>query len=105
MVRIKRIGIKQTAKVIAVFYFVISIIFVLPISLITLLVGSSGNKASGVFPQALGGVFLLLIPVFYAVIGFVMVALTAFIYNFIAKRFGGVEIELDSEDSAPPPSS
>ena len=104
MVRIKRIGIKQTAKVFAVFYFLISLVFVLPISLIALLVGSSGNKGTGILPAAFGGVILFILPIAYGIIGFVMVALSAALYNLVARYVGGVEIELNSEDSAPPPS-
>lgn len=104
MVQIKRIGIKQTAKVFAIFYFLISLTFILPMALITLLLpiffGSLSGQKSGFSGATLGGVFLLLMPLLYAAIGFVMVAITAFIYNLIAKRIGGVEIELDSEVTA-----
>lgn len=100
MVQVKKIGIKQTAKVVAVFYFLISLIFVIPISLITILVGSFANQDSGLLSTAFGGLFLLLLPLFYAVIGFLMVALVSLIYNAIAKRIGGVEIDL--EETNPP---
>ena len=66
--------------------------------------GSSGNKGSGIFPAAFGGVILVIMPIVYGLIGFVMVALSAALYNLVAKYVGGVEIELNSEDSAPPPS-
>jgi hypothetical protein len=102
MVQIKRIGIKQTAKVISVFYFLISLVFVLPISLIAFFLGSLGGKEDGFFATAFGGIILLLLPLFYALMGFVMVALTALIYNALAKRIGGIEIELDSETTPKP---
>lgn len=97
MTQIKRIGVKQTAKVAAVCYFLISLVFVLPIGIVTLLLGSSSKGSAG-FPAIFGGVFLLVLPVIYAVLGFVMVAISAALYNFVAKHVGGVEIELNSED-------
>ena len=65
MAQIKRIGIKQTAKVAAVFYFVITFVFAVPVFLITLLVGYFGGTESSVpFGGAIfGGFFILLLPV------------------------------------------
>jgi hypothetical protein len=97
MVQIKRIGVKQTAKVLAVFYFLISLVFVLPMAVFTLFIGTLGGQKSGLSGATFGGLFLLLMPLVYAAIGFVMAAITAVIYNAIAKRVGGIEIELDSK--------
>jgi hypothetical protein len=97
MVQITRIGVKQTAKVIAIFYFLISIAFVLPIALIAIFAGSIGGKEAGNFPAVFGGFFMVVIPFLYATLGFVMVAVSATIYNLIAKRAGGVEFELNNE--------
>ena len=97
MVRLKSIGIKQTAKFFAVFCFLISLVFIIPISVITILVGSFSVKESGLFPVAFGGVFILVLPLFYALIGFVMVSIFSFIYNQIAKRIGGVEFEMEDK--------
>lgn len=101
MVRIKKIGIKQTAKFFAIFYFLVSAVFIFPIGLITLLIGSFSDQKSSVFGATFGGALLLLIPLFYAVMGATMVALAAFIYNQIAKRIGGIEIELDTKSDTP----
>ena len=97
MVQIKRIGIRQTAKFFAVFYFLVSLVFVIPFSLVSLFIGWFGGKEQGLFATAFGGLFLLFISLLYALIGFVMVTLISFIYNALAKRIGGIEIELDSE--------
>jgi hypothetical protein len=105
MVRIKKIGIKQTAKFFAFFYFLVSAVFIFPIGLITLLVGSFSGQKSGVFGATFGGALLLLLPLFYAAIGAVMVATASFVYNQIAKRIGGIEIELDTETKSDTPKS
>lgn len=44
----------------------------------------------------LGITMLILVPVFYGLAGFVVGALGAVIYNFVVKKFGGLEIELQN---------
>ena len=100
MIQIKKIGIKQTAKFFAVFYFLISLVFVLPIFFITLLVGSIGGKGSSGLSAIFGGALIIFMPILYAILGFVGVAASSFAYNLIAKRIGGVEIEFDSKDES-----
>ena len=99
MVQIKRIGIKQTAKFFAVYYFLMSLIFILPIFLITLLIGSISSTNTSPVPGIFGGVFLIFVPIFYAVIGYTMVACGSWFYNVIAKKIGGVEFEFDQESN------
>lgn len=45
-----------------------------------------------------GGVFILLIPIFYAVLGSVVNAVIVLLYNLISKKFGGIKIELENLD-------
>jgi len=98
MVQIKRIGIKQTVKVVAVFYFVTTFIIFVPVYLIIFFLSSGEIESTQRFGGAIfGGVFIFMLPIFYAVMGAVMVAITAAIYNLIAKKVGGVEIELETE--------
>ncbi len=103
MAKIKRIGIKQTAKFATVFYFLISFVFILPIFLITLLVGGLG-EAQDALPlggTVFGGVLLLLLPVLYALLGGIMVAIGSVLYNLVAKITGGIEVEIDSPEQMP----
>jgi hypothetical protein len=48
--------------------------------------------------QPLAGIAMwflaLLVPVFYGVMGFVMRALIAWVYNMVARRMGGFQLEL-----------
>jgi hypothetical protein len=53
---------------------------------------------------------MILMPIFYAVLGFGIGALSAFVYNFAARSIGGVELELENTEAAfqtppPPPDS
>jgi hypothetical protein len=97
MVQIKRIGVKQTAKVTAVFYFLISLIFVLPITLFAFVISLFNDNNIGMFSTAFGGLFFLILPFLYALMGYFLVAIMALMYNIIAKKIGGVEIEIDSQ--------
>lgn len=44
--------------------------------------------------MGIGLVFALAMPVMYAVMGFVMGALMAWIYNWVAGRWGGMDLDL-----------
>ena len=98
MAQIKRIGVKQTAKVVAIFYFAITLPIFIPLFVISLLIGGFTNSGNfGMFGAIFGGIFMLVLPFLYAILGGVMVAISAATYNFIAKRFGGIEVEIENE--------
>ena len=80
--QIKSFSAIQTGKVFAALYFVFSIPFVLLMGLML-----PFSKGSTPF----SGLFLIALPFLYALMGFIFVALGAVIYNFVAKRVGGIE--------------
>lgn len=84
MKQIKKFGIVQTAKVAAILYLVFGAIFLVPMTLITLV--ASGEAAS---------LFLILLLPVYAIGGFIVVAICCWIYNLVAGKFGGIEIEIE----------
>jgi Na+/H+-dicarboxylate symporter len=43
---------------------------------------------------ALGLLVIIILPVILAIVGFVMGVVTAFVYNEVAKRFGGIKLDL-----------
>ena len=94
MAQIKKFGVLQTAKIAAVMYFAISLIFVIPFGLIAFISGATGGR-EGVAGAFFGGVFIIFMPIIYAVMGFVFVALGCLFYNFIARYVGGIEIEIE----------
>lgn len=102
MAQIKRIGVKQTAKFATVFYFAMMGVFFVPFIIISLLFGLFA-KSQDLFSfggAVFSGVIFILIPIGYALFGGLMVALSAALYNFVAKRVGGIEIEIESKKSA-----
>ena len=81
--QITHVSIHQTSKVFALLYFCFSLLAV-PVAI--------GMLAA--YPQGRGmGVFLLFAPIIYGVVGYVGSALFGALYNFLARRVGGVEFE------------
>jgi len=78
----------------AVIYGVMSLIFVIPFIAIMSLVGASNAHAHApnqAMPVLFTGVFMIFLPVIYAVLGFIGGVIAAFIYNVVAKWTGGIE--------------
>jgi hypothetical protein len=82
--QITHVSIHQTSKVFALLYFCFSILL-LPIGIV-MMAFSQGQGVGA-------GVFLILAPVLYGVIGYLGSAVFGFIYNLLAPRVGGVEFE------------
>jgi len=84
--QIRRFGVGQTAKVVAVIYAIMGLIFV-PIVLIASML--SPNKSQ------VGTGFALALPIIYGVLGFIVTAISCALYNFVAGLVGGIEVELE----------
>lgn len=78
--QIASISLVQTAKVAAIIYFILGIV-----GFVFLLIATMVGARSG------GIAIALLTPFLYAFFGFVFVFVGGWIYNQVAKRFGGVE--------------
>ena len=85
--QIKRLPPHQNAKVFAVLFAVTSLVFVLPFALF-----ASAMPGGNPF----GGMFILLAPLIYLVIGYLMTAVWCLIYNLLAKYTGGIEYESET---------
>lgn len=72
----------QAAKVIGVFYFLISIPFA-----VLMLLSFSFSPAETRPPLGI----LIAAPLFYLIFGFVFTAISAWLYNLVAKWIGGIE--------------
>ena len=104
--RIRRFGVVSTANVAALIYLLITLVFVIPFALIlaaapVTTTDGFGNTTS----VSISPVFLLLIPLLYAGIGWVFTALFCLIYNLAARFTGGAEFQLDGTPSQPTPST
>lgn len=85
--RIRRIGVLQMAKVMAITYALISVIVVVPMMLFMMVAG--GGNGAGV-----SAIAMLFAPILYGIAGFIGGAVGAFVYNLVAGWVGGMEIEL-----------
>ena len=104
MQRVKSFNVMSVAKISALCYGAMGLIFIPFFLLFGAIAGMAGKEAGGP-GQAFGAVFGLgmavMMPVIYAVMGFIMGALGAFVYNLISKWVGGIEVELEPMNAAP----
>ena len=84
----------QTALTAAVLWTVMSIFFIVPMFLIGLLGGQPTNQEGEPVARTFFLGFLLALPVFYLVFGYLSTALLALLYNRISKFTGGIQFEL-----------
>ena len=84
--RLNRFSVGQTAKVLGVLYGLMGLIF-LPFFLLAA-VYAPGETTFGVG-------FAIALPVIYGVCGFIFAAIGCALYNLVAGRVGGIEVQLD----------
>ena len=101
--RVRSLDPMSVGKTMAAIYGAMSLLFV-PIFVILMIVGAvaGANEKSVPFAGALGigfGLILIIVlPLLYALIAFVMGALMALIYNLASRWMGGVIMELVPEN-------
>lgn len=86
--RLSRFSVGQTAKVLGLLYGLMGLIFV-PFFLIATMF-SSGEESFGIG-------FALALPILYGLLGFVFTAIGCALYNWVARKVGGIEVSLDTE--------
>lgn len=101
--QIRKLGVLSVAKMYAIMMFVIMLIISIPYGLIMIgisLMGASAVRGNDAF--AVGGMgvvsgvaIMIILPIIYAVLGFIFGAIGALIYNVFAGIVGGIEIEVD----------
>ena len=84
--QLKSIGVIQTAKIMAAMYFIISAVVVVPMVFFGAIFGHQAHH--------LRGLLFIFAPLLYAIIGFVFVAIFAWVYNHVAQWLGGIEFDL-----------
>jgi hypothetical protein len=95
---IKRISPMSCAKVSGLLYAVIGLLIGACLTLFITTLGSlipqEEQQMSGFVGMLFGAGAIVILPIFYGVLGFVGGAIIAFVYNFIAGWTGGIEIEV-----------
>jgi hypothetical protein len=92
--QLTRIAPWQAGKLFAFIYFVLSVLFVIPMALISSMVP---KNAPG---PHFGIAFFIAMPFMYAIFGLIFVPLGCWIYNLAAKFVGGLEISVTDKVDA-----
>lgn len=101
MVEISRVGVLSAAKITAVMYAIIGLIYGVlyggMIIIFSLLGAGLAGDAGGGFLVGIGGGLcaIVMLPVMFGISGFIAGAIGAFIYNIAASKAGGLELELN----------
>ena len=110
MVVLKRVGVMSVAKIFAVLSAIVGLIEGIAFAAIGSMMSGSllGDMLSGT-PMGMLGLFgytaIIIFPVTGAISGFVGGAIVAFLYNLVATKIGGIEMDLIRVQPAvtPPP--
>ena len=86
MRQIKSFNVPRAAQVLGALFFALGLV-ILPFVLLRVLTAPWG-------PGLVGLILTLLSPLIYGVLGWAFGALSAFLYNIIAKQVGGIELEV-----------
>ena len=87
MMQIKSFGVLQTSKLIAVLYLMIFAVIGIPVGVVAIMLVPG---KLGVLELAL----VILIPLVYGLLGFVIAAISCALYNVAAKWVGGIAIDI-----------
>ena len=102
MFQLKKIDISSVALYSFIMFLILGLIIFLPLGLMFSLLSSflpdTGEIESGLLPL-FSGVFIIVVPLFYAVFGTIMNVLIAFIYNLLSMKFGGIKLTFEKLDS------
>jgi hypothetical protein len=92
---IKRVGPLSCAKIVAALYAVIGLIAGIFISLAAMVGAFAANRgAAGPLGVLFGVGSIVMLPIIYGCIGFVMTWILATLYNVLAGAVGGVEVDI-----------
>ena len=92
---IKRIGPLSFAKLSAVLYAVMGLVVGGVFSLVGLAGGFASETTGAAGVGAIVGVAaIVLFPIFYGLMGFVITLFAAWLYNFAADVVGGIEVDI-----------
>jgi hypothetical protein len=96
---LKKIGVLSLAKVAAVIYAFLGLVIVLIVA-IAILVGTLAGSLFSFSLNHILGILLafgaiILFPIFYGALGFLIGVVTSAIYNWITRITGGIILELE----------
>jgi hypothetical protein len=90
---IKSVGVLSVAKIMGLIYACLGLIF-MPFFLLVGLLSSLAGKQQSPFAGMIGLVLAFCLPIIYGLMGFLMGAIGAALYNLFAKWIGGIEVQV-----------
>jgi hypothetical protein len=94
---LKRIGVLSAAKIVGAVYGVFGVLgglFFMSLSFLGAGIAAANEDTPAFVGMLFGGGAIIIFPVFYACMGFVVGALSAALYNLFSGLVGGIEVEL-----------
>lgn len=101
MQTIKSLGVLSVGKIMGILYALMGLL-VAPVFLLFSAIGALAGQKESQMGLVFAVIFTIFVPIFYGGIGFIGGVIMAFLYNLIASRLGGIEIELQSPASPQP---
>ncbi len=103
MQRITQVGVLSAAKVYGIIAGTFGLLLGVFVSLFSLLgagmaMMGGGDRGGGLMGLLFGAGAIVIMPLFYGVIGFVAGALQAFVFNYAARFTGGIEVRIEPMD-------
>jgi hypothetical protein len=99
---IQSVGVLSVAKIMGLIYGTLGVI-VLPFFVLVSALGMAAGGKHALFSGVAGLVLAVMMPVFYAGLGFIIGALGGALYNLFAKWVGGIEVNVVTIPPAPYP--
>jgi hypothetical protein len=97
---VKSVGVLSVAKIMGLIYGCLGLVFAPLFLLFGLLGAIAGQDKAAAFAGIFGIVFAILMPIVYALMGFIGGAIMGLLYNVFAKLVGGFELQLELRPSA-----
>jgi hypothetical protein len=91
---VKRIGPSSCGKLMGGLYALLGLIIGGIFSLMSLIGATLGGSEQGAIALLFGVGAIIILPVFYGLLGFIGGVIMAALYNVVASIFGGIEIEV-----------
>lgn len=97
MKKLNRLGVFSVAKFQGIMMALMGLLFGLMAGGMSSFLGGLAQQSGQDlgFLSSGGWILVLILPIAYGIMGFVMGAIGAFIYNLVAKMVGGIEVELE----------